>query len=61
MCQPTYEAYILLIETKKVGTTMSAVDAVDGSFTGIAICHIAVSYEEPPMSLVGTKQTFQTV
>jgi hypothetical protein len=54
MCQPTYEAYILLIETKKVGTTMSAVDAVDGSFTGIAICHIAVSYEEPPMSLVGT-------
>jgi len=37
---------------------MSAYDAVDGSSTGIAMCLIAVSYDEPPMSLVGTKQSF---
>jgi hypothetical protein len=37
---------------------MSAYDAVDGSTTGIEMCHIVRSYEEPPMSLVGTKQSF---
>jgi len=35
---------------------MTDVDAVDGSSTGIAMCQIVRSYEEPPMSLVGTKQ-----
>ena len=32
-------------------------DAVDGSSTGIAICHIAVSINELPESGVGTQQT----
>jgi hypothetical protein len=38
---------------------MSTFDAVDGSSTGIAMCHIAVIVEENQMSAIGTKQTFQ--
>ncbi len=33
---------------------MSAYDAVDGSSTGIAMCHIAVVIQEPRMTDVGT-------
>ena len=33
---------------------MSAIDAVDGSSTGIAMCHIAVSVDALPMSAYGT-------
>jgi len=40
---------------------MSAHDAMDGSSTGIAMCHIAVAVAEWQMSLLGTKQTFQPV
>jgi hypothetical protein len=40
---------------------MSAIDAVDGSSTVIAMCHISPSIDEAPMSLVGTKQTFDAV
>jgi hypothetical protein len=36
---------------------MSAIDAVDGSSTGIAMFHSAVL----KMSVVGTKQTFSTM
>ncbi len=37
---------------------MSAFDAVDGSSTGIAMCHIAVVIQERRMSPCGTKETF---
>jgi hypothetical protein len=40
-------------------TLMSAIDAVDGSSTGIAMCHIAVVIQKQRMSAYGTKQTFQ--
>jgi hypothetical protein len=33
---------------------MSAIDAVDGSSTGIAMCHIAVVIQEQRMTAHGT-------
>ena len=40
------------------GITTSACDAVDGSSTGIAMCHIVVSLDGKRMSPLGTKPTF---
>jgi hypothetical protein len=40
---------------------MTAIDAVDDSSTGIAMCRIAVVIQEPRMTDVGTKRTFQPV
>ena len=40
---------------------MSAFDAVNGSSTGIAMCHILVFLGKYRMSAIGTKQTFQPV
>ena len=37
---------------------MSAPDAVDGSSTGIAMCHIALVIREQQMSPIGTKLPF---
>ena len=37
---------------------MSVYDAVDGSSTGIAKCHIAVAVTEPPLKPIGYKRTF---
>ncbi len=37
---------------------MSAIDAVDGSSTGNAMCHIAVVIQEQRMTGNGTKQSF---
>jgi hypothetical protein len=38
---------------------MSASDAVDGSSTGIDMYQNAAVIQEPRMSVIGTKQTFQ--
>jgi len=38
---------------------MTAYDAVDGSSTGIAMCQIAVSFDYPRMSPIGTLPTFR--
>jgi hypothetical protein len=35
---------------------MSAIDAVDGSSTGIAMCRIAAVVQELQMTVVGTQQ-----
>ena len=37
---------------------MSASDVVDGSSTGIAMCHIAVALSKQQMTANGTKQSF---
>jgi hypothetical protein len=37
---------------------MSAIDAVDGSYTGIAMCQIVVVIQEQRMTANGTKQSF---
>ena len=40
---------------------MSVLDAVDGSSTGIVMCHIVVVIQERRMSPCGTKQTLKGI